>query len=107
MAIFGAIAIAIAAFSGVEKGSEVVGAAVDVLTNGGGKRALEWVETRLRAYTGGIPRNHDLEHALRLAELTTSLVMVKTYRREEDAEQVILRSAQVPPFVEAARVRRR
>ncbi len=103
MAALGAIATAITAFAGAGKGAELTGAVVNVLTDGGGKKALEWVETRLRAYSGGIPPNHELEHALRLAELTTSLVMVETYRREEAAEQAILRSAQEPPFIAAAR----
>jgi len=103
MAVLSGITTAIAALMGADKGAELAGAAVDLLSDGGGKKALEWVDIHLRAYRGGIPPNHDLEHALRLAELTTSLVMVETYRREEDAEQVILRSAREPPFVKAAR----
>jgi len=77
--------------------------AAELLFDGAGKRVLEEVQARLRAYTGGIPPNHDLEHAMRLAELTGTLVLLETYRREDEGDRFDTRAAIPPPFIAAAR----
>lgn len=74
----------------------------DLLFNGAGRKALDEVSARLRAYVGAVPTNHDLEHALRLSMLTTSLVLVETFRRGLEQDMVGERGATLPPFIDAA-----
>ena len=79
-------------------------AAGDLLFNGAGRKALDEVSARLRAYVGAVPTNHDLEHALRLSMLTTSLVLVETFRRGVTATRECPLSAQLEcPLLGVAR----
>jgi hypothetical protein len=73
------------------------------LFDGAGKRILEETQARLRAYTGGIPPNHDLEHAIRFAELTSTLVLLEAYRRQNEGDRFDTRGAEPPRFIAAAR----
>ena len=84
----------------VEKGVEK---AAERLFDGPGKRVLEEVQARLRAYTGDIPPNHGLEHAIRSAELTTTLVLLEIFRRRDEGYRFDSRTAAPPPFIAAAR----
>jgi len=77
--------------------------AADLLVDGAGKHVLEDVHARLRSCIGTVPLNHDLEHALRVAELTTGLVLLERYRRQEEADRFDDRMALPPPFIAAAR----
>jgi hypothetical protein len=47
--------------------------------------------------------NHELEQALRLAELTTTLVLLDIYRRREEAERFDSRATKPPEFIATAR----
>jgi hypothetical protein len=78
---------------------ELLEVASELLFEGAGKHVLEDVHARLRAYTGSVPPNHDLEHAICLAELTTTLVLLEIYRREDEADRFDDREAQPPPFI--------
>ncbi len=80
--------------------------ASELLFDGAGKRVLEDVHARLRAYAGKVPPNHDLEHAIRLAELTSSLVLLESYGREKEADPDNFdhRAALAPRFITAARL---
>jgi hypothetical protein len=57
----------------------------------------------LRAYTGSIPINHDLEQVIRLAELTSTLIVLATYRRQDEGDRFDTHGAAPPPFINAAR----
>jgi hypothetical protein len=63
-----------------EKMVSVADAAVGKFFGKAGSQMLEEICSRLRAYSGSIPPNHDLEKALRLAELTSSLMVLEDYR---------------------------
>ena len=66
---------------------ELLEKAAELLFDDAGKRMLEDIQARLRAYTGGIPPNHDLEHAIRSAELTSTLVLLEEYRRQDEGDR--------------------
>jgi tetratricopeptide (TPR) repeat protein len=76
--------------------------AADQLFGASGKKLLEEVQGRLRAFTGKVPANHDLEKAIRLAELTATLVLVDNFRRKQELDNFDTRSARFPPFIDAA-----
>ena len=82
--------------------ADLVEAAADLLFDGVGKSVLEGVQGQLRGYVGRIPPNHDLENALRLVALTSTLVVLKCYSREEEVDRFDNRAAQPPPFIGAA-----
>ncbi len=88
--------------AGADLAIKALESAEKLLFDGAGKAVLEDVQARLRAWTGTVPRNHDLERALRLAELTTSLVLLGAYRQEAEDAALDHRSARVPPFIDAA-----
>lgn len=88
--------------SGAGWAGPVLDKALERLFDGAGKRVLEDVQARLRAYTGDIPRNHDLEQAIRLVELTSTLVLLETYRRRDEGDRFDTRGAPPPPFIAAA-----
>jgi hypothetical protein len=67
-----------------------------------GRGILEQIQDRLRAYTGKVPVNHDIEQAIRYAELTASIILVDHYRRTTEGEHFDTRSAVPPPFIGAA-----
>ena len=82
---------------------ELLKKAAELLFDDAGKRMLEDIQARLRAYTGGIPPNHDLEHAIRSAELTSTLVLLEEYRRQDEGDRFDTRGAMPPPFISASR----
>jgi tetratricopeptide (TPR) repeat protein len=86
-----------------EPTAEAVDAAAEALFGKSAKEVLEEAQTRLRAFTGKVPPNHDLEKAIRLAELTSSLVLVDTFRRQCELENNETRTLPLPPFVGAAK----
>jgi tetratricopeptide (TPR) repeat protein len=68
--------------------------------------ALAEAQQAMRAYAGPLPPNHDLERALRCAQLTASLVLVRAHGMALEAEQAAdgtERTGQAPPFLAAAR----
>src|ERR1700730_3180475 len=83
--------------------ADLLDKAADRLFDGAGKRILEEIQARFRAYTGSIPPNHDLEHAIRLAELSSTLVLLGIYGRKDEGYRFDTRGADLPPFVPAAR----
>lgn len=90
---------------GVEAAKGVAGAADEALAALFGKRAtevLEEVADRVRAYTGGVPPNHDLERTLRLVQLTASLLVLRGYESAEEAARFDSRAETPPPFIAAA-----
>ena len=82
--------------------ADLVEAAADLLFDGAGKSVLEGVQGQLQGYLGRIPANHDLENALRLVALTSTLVVLKCYSRTEEADRFDNRTTQAPPFISAA-----
>ena len=64
---------------------------------------MDSVAARLHSYVGGVPPNHDLEHAIRLAELTSTAVLLEAARRQIEHDQHDMRDARMPPFIGAAR----
>jgi hypothetical protein len=66
------------------------------------KEILETAQDRLRAYTGKVPVNHELEQAIRCAELTATLVLLVEFRHKTEGEHFDTRSAVPPPFIAAA-----
>ncbi len=97
----------LAACVGLGAGSEAAGeltrVALDLLFDGAGKEVMESLGARLHGAAGGVPTNHDLEHAIRLAELTSTLVLLDAARRQIDFDQFDTRGAALPPFIGAAR----
>jgi hypothetical protein len=67
--------------------------AAELLFDDAGKYLLEETQARLRAYAGDIPANHDLEHAIRYAELTSTLVLLEEYRRQDEGDRFDVRGA--------------
>ena len=86
-----------------EKAAEAAGTAVERIAEKVFGPAWEEARTRARAYLGGVPTNHDLERALRLAQLTGALVVLWDFAREEEDARFDNRSAEPPAFVTAAR----
>ncbi|MFA5947901.1 MAG: hypothetical protein WC806_02925 [Candidatus Gracilibacteria bacterium] len=74
----------------------------EVIFNVKGKEVLEDVQARLQAYTGAVPPNHDIERAIRLAEITVTLFLIRLYRQEVEAESFDTRGAQLSPFIDKA-----
>jgi hypothetical protein len=89
--------------AGAEWAGPLLDKAAEHLFDGAGKRALEDITAKLRAYTGDVPLNHDLEHAIRLAELTSTIVLLEAYRRQDEGDRFDSRTAMEPPFIPAAR----
>jgi hypothetical protein len=48
--------------------------------------SLADAEQAVRAYTGPLPPNHDLERALRCAQLTASLILVRSHAHALEGE---------------------
>lgn len=68
--------------------------------------ALDDAQEAMRAYTSPLPPNHDLERALRCAQLTASLILVRAHGMALEAEQAADgrdRTGQPPPFLAEAR----
>jgi hypothetical protein len=77
--------------------------AAELLFDDAGRHLLKETQARLRAYAGDIPANHDLEHAIRYAELTSTLVLLEEYRRQDEGDRFDVRGAMPPTFIAAAR----
>ncbi len=80
----------------------LVDKAEELLFNESGKKLLEEIRSKVRAYTGGIPPNHDLEHAVRLSELTSTMMVLDLYSKQEEVDRFDNRSAEPSPFIAAA-----
>ncbi|TPJ99494.1 hypothetical protein FJ872_30765 [Mesorhizobium sp. B2-5-9] len=74
----------------LEKSGDNLDKIAEKLFGGRYNAIYEDVAARLRAHTGGVPTNHDLEHAIRLSELTASLVLVRFYVDKLEEEQLRL-----------------
>ena len=101
--VSGALGLIGIAGAGAAVAGPLLDKAAEQLFDNYGKKILEDIQARLRAYTGKVPLNHDLEHVIRLAELTSTLVLLETYRRQDENDHFDERTYQPPLFIEAAR----
>ena len=67
------------------------------------KEMLTEIQDRVRAYSGAIPPNHDLEQAIRYAELTASIALLNGFGRAFETELVTARATRESPFIPAAK----
>ena len=102
MAVSGVLLAAFGAKEALGWSADLVESAADLLFDGAGRSVLDGVQGRLRGYLGHIPANHDLENALRLVALTSTVVVLKCYSRAEEADRFDNRASQPPPFIGAA-----
>ena len=85
-----------------QAGADLLDKAGELLFGERTKEIVEDVQTQLRAYAGEAPTNHDLESAIRCAELTATRALLGYYRRRVEGENFGTRTAQPPPFIESA-----
>ncbi len=71
---------------------------------GSAKAFAEEANAKLNYYTGDIPPNHDLEHAIRISELTSTLVLLGQYKDRKEQERLDRGGLWNEPFVPAARL---
>ncbi|MBZ9985334.1 MULTISPECIES: hypothetical protein [unclassified Mesorhizobium] len=81
---------AVIGWKALENAGDILDKIGETLFGGRYKAIYEDVASKLRAHTGAVPANHDLEHAIRLSELTSSLVMVRMYVDTQEADQLRL-----------------
>ncbi|MBZ9922405.1 hypothetical protein LB579_32595, partial [Mesorhizobium sp. BR1-1-7] len=81
---------AVIGWKALENAGDILDKIGETLFGGRYQAIYEDVAARLRAHTGGVPANHDLEHAIRLSELTSSLVIVRLYIDKQEADQLRL-----------------
>lgn len=63
------------------------------------KDIVQGLQERIRAHNAKLPRNHDLERAIRCAEITASIAVIEHFWRRSRYEQ---RSIEKPPFIDQA-----
>ena len=100
MSISGGLLVMCGAAS-AEWAGPILDKASEKLFGGAAKRVLEQLQARIRAHTGELPVNHDLERSIRLAELTSTLMVLAAYRHQVKSI-ALTRAALCRPFIKAA-----
>ena len=101
MSISGGLLVMCGAAS-AEWAGPILDKASEKLFGGAAKRVLEQLQARIRAHTGELPVNHDLERSIRLAELTSTLMVLAAYRHQDEIDRADTRGTLPPPFIKAA-----
>ncbi len=103
MNIASAVLVAVGAGAvGADWAAPLIERAAERLFDGAGQRVLARIRARLDEHAD-VPVNYDLEQAIRLAENTSSLMILASYRRQVEDDMIITRAARTPPFIDAAR----
>ena len=103
MSISGALG-AVFGWKWLESSGEVLDNVGEKIFGGSAKAFAEEATAKLKFYTGDIPPNHDLEHAIRISELTSTLVLLGRYKDRKEQERLDRGGLWNEPFVPAARL---
>jgi tetratricopeptide (TPR) repeat protein len=103
MSISGALG-AVFGWKLLENSGEILDKVGEKIFGGSAKAFAEEATAKLKYHTGAIPPNHDLEHAIRISELTSTLVLLGQYKDRKEQERLDRGGLSNEPFVPAARL---